>query len=100
MARRSIPEAQEGLRLGIHYRHGGNDFSAIFCSCGIESLSGQTRGPGWYFSRSVVTRLSGGPSSVDQQCRAGGKFRCVGSKVKDGSRDFLAGAQPAYGMQR
>jgi hypothetical protein len=40
----------------------------------------------------VITRLSGGPSSVDQQRRAGGKFRCVRSKVKDGSRDFFAGA--------
>jgi hypothetical protein len=48
----------------------------------------------------VSTRLSGGPSSVDQQRRAGGKFRCVGSKVKHGSRDFFAGAEPAYGVQR
>jgi hypothetical protein len=46
------------------------------------------------------SRLSGSPSSVDQQGCAGGKFRCVGSEVKNGSRDFFAGAKPTDGMQR
>src|SRR6266403_3851154 len=41
-------------------------------------------------STKVTTRLSGGPSSVDQQRRAGGKFCRIGSKVKDGSCDFFA----------
>jgi hypothetical protein len=39
------------------------------------------------FSRLVITRSSGGKSSVNQQRRAGGKFRCAGSKVKDGHID-------------
>ena len=44
-------------------------------------------------------RLLSGHSSVDQQRCAGGKLRCVGSEVKDGSRDFFAGAKSAHGMQ-
>jgi len=48
----------------------------------------------------VFSQLGGGPTSVDQQRRAGGKFRCVGSKVKDGSRDFFAGAEPTHRVQR
>jgi hypothetical protein len=51
-------------------------------------------------STKVTTRLSSGPSTIDQQRRAGGKFGCVGSKVKDGSRDFFAGAEPAHRVQR
>ena len=83
--------------IGLQARRDG---AAIFCPRGIEFLSSQMRKPGRSFSPLVITRLSGGPSSIDQQRPAGGKFRCVGSKVKDGSRDFFAGAEPTHGMQR
>ena len=67
---------------------------------GAAPAGAEARGHGRSFSRFVITRLSGGQSSIDQQRRAGGKFRRVGSKVKDGGRDFFAGAQPTHGMQR
>src|SRR5258708_24788034 len=65
-----------------------------------EFLSSQMRGHKRSFSRLVITPLSGGPSSVNQQRRAGGKFRCVGSKVKDGSREFFARAEPTHRVLR
>jgi hypothetical protein len=40
-----------------------------------------------------------GPSSIDPQRRADGKFGCVGSEIKDGSRDLFAGPKTAHRMQ-